>query len=92
MSGVSAVSPLKMWRAFGLASFFLFLICLFVRWEPTNADVKVSDVLFNPSKEYVVKEPTVFLAVLVRNTAHMLPHWLAYIENLDYPKDRMSIW
>ena len=30
--------------------------------------------------------PSVFLAILARNSA------LGYLENLDYPKDRISLW
>ena len=36
--------------------------------------------------------PSVFLAILARNSAHMLPNFLGYLENLDYPKDRISLW
>ena len=37
-------------------------------------------------------QPTVLIAVLVRNKAHVLPWSLHYIENLNYPKDRIYIW
>ncbi|XP_064395514.1 procollagen galactosyltransferase 2-like isoform X2 [Halichondria panicea] len=36
--------------------------------------------------------PSVFLAILARNSAHMLPNFFGYLENLDYPKDRISLW
>ena len=36
--------------------------------------------------------PTVMVAVLVRNKAHSLPYFLYYLQQLQYPKDRMSIW
>lgn len=76
----------------GFSLFSFLILCLSMRLQSTEAQIKVSDVIFNPSKQNVVKEPTVLVAVLARNSAHMLPNWLAYIENLDYPKDRMSIW
>lgn len=38
------------------------------------------------------KEPTVLVSVLVRNKQHTLPYFLSNLENLNYPKDRMSIW
>lgn len=38
------------------------------------------------------KAPTVFLAILARNTAHTLPYFFSYIDRLDYPKDRMYVW
>jgi collagen beta-1,O-galactosyltransferase len=48
----------------------------------------VSEVRFCPSG----KKPTVFIAILARNKAHTLPYFLATLENLDYPKDRISLW
>ncbi len=36
--------------------------------------------------------PLVMVAVLARNAAHSLPNSLGYLEGLDYPKHRMSIW
>lgn len=37
-------------------------------------------------------EPTVMIAILVRNKAHVLPWFFGHLENLNYPKDRVSIW
>ena len=37
-------------------------------------------------------QPTVMVAILVRIKAHVLPFFLHYLEQQDYPKDRMSIW
>ena len=71
----------------------LFLITLFFTCLRTfSAESKVSDVVYNLSQESAVKEPSVFLAIIARNAAHLLPNWLGYIENLDYPKNRMSVW
>ena len=36
--------------------------------------------------------PHVFLAVLARNVAHMLANFFGCVENLDYPKDSVTIW
>lgn len=36
--------------------------------------------------------PTVMIAVLVRNKAHILPYFLHYLQELDYPKDRITLW
>ena len=36
--------------------------------------------------------PHVFLAVLVRNSAHMLTNFFGCVENLDYPKESMTVW
>ncbi|EFA00173.1 glycosyltransferase 25 family member [Tribolium castaneum] len=38
------------------------------------------------------KKPTVLIAVLARNKAHTLPYFLTTLENLDYPKNRISLW
>ncbi|GAB1285537.1 Procollagen galactosyltransferase 2 [Apodemus speciosus] len=42
--------------------------------------------------ESPLQKPTVFVAVLARNAAHTLPHFLGCLERLDYPKSRMAIW
>ncbi|XP_023218835.1 procollagen galactosyltransferase 1-A-like [Centruroides sculpturatus] len=36
--------------------------------------------------------PTVMVAILARNKEHTLPHFLGYLERLNYPKHRMSLW
>jgi collagen beta-1,O-galactosyltransferase len=36
--------------------------------------------------------PTVMIVLLVRNKAHLLPNTLAFISQLDYPKDRISLY
>ncbi|XP_066250477.1 glycosyltransferase 25 family member [Euwallacea similis] len=38
------------------------------------------------------KPPTIFITTLVRNKAHILPYFLSYLEQLDYPKERISLW
>lgn len=71
----------------------LFLTTLFFASLQTfSAESKISDVVYNLSEETEVKQPSVFLAIIARNAAHLLPNWLGYIENLDYPKNRISVW
>uniref|UniRef100_A0A673W3W8 Collagen beta(1-O)galactosyltransferase 2b n=1 Tax=Salmo trutta TaxID=8032 RepID=A0A673W3W8_SALTR len=36
--------------------------------------------------------PKVMIAILARNAAHSLPHYLGCIDRLDYPKERIAIW
>ena len=36
--------------------------------------------------------PHVFVSVLLTNSLHTLPNFLGYLERLDYPKDRISLW
>ncbi|XP_033222160.1 glycosyltransferase 25 family member-like isoform X2 [Belonocnema kinseyi] len=38
------------------------------------------------------KKPTVLIGILVRNKAHTLPYFLSFLENLKYPKERISLW
>jgi len=43
-------------------------------------------------KSEVVFPPTVVIVILVRNKAHALPNFLAFIDLLNYPKDRISLF
>ncbi|XP_060053804.1 procollagen galactosyltransferase 2 [Erinaceus europaeus] len=45
-----------------------------------------------PLPESPLQRPTVLVALLARNAAHTLPHFLGCLERLDYPKGRMAIW
>lgn len=38
------------------------------------------------------KLPTVLVATLFRNKAHVLPYYLSFLDALDYPKDRIALW
>lgn len=71
-------------------SSYLFRIILF--FSSLHTHLAVSDVVTDLSEESELKEPRVFLAIIARNAAHLLPNWLGYIENLDYPKNRISVW
>ena len=44
------------------------------------------------SRDRLRKWPTVLLAILARDAEHYLHNYLGYIENMDYPKDRISVW
>ena len=35
---------------------------------------------------------TVLIVLLARNKAHTLPHFLAMLDGLDYPKDKLRLW
>ncbi|XP_046657992.1 glycosyltransferase 25 family member-like [Daphnia pulicaria] len=37
-------------------------------------------------------DPTVLVTLLVRNKAHTLPYFLKLFEELDYPKNRLTLW
>lgn len=44
------------------------------------------------TEEATLRAPSVFIAILARNTAHTLPYFFSYIDRLEYPKDRLYIW
>ena len=48
--------------------------------------------LFGSVQAVFRDDPTVLVTLLVRNKAHPLPYFLKLFEELDYPKDRMSLW
>ncbi|XP_054976582.1 procollagen galactosyltransferase 2 isoform X2 [Sorex araneus] len=45
-----------------------------------------------PFPESPARRPSVLVALLARNAAPALPHFLGCLERLDYPKSRMAIW
>lgn len=42
--------------------------------------------------ESPVLPPKVMIAILARNAAHSLQHYLGCIERLEYPRERIAIW
>lgn len=44
------------------------------------------------ANERATKTPTVLIVTLIRNKAHVLPYFFSYLEQLDYPKDRITLW
>lgn len=38
------------------------------------------------------EEPSVVLVILIRNKAYMLPYFFTYLGNLNYPKERITLW
>ncbi|KFB49662.1 Glycosyltransferase 25 family member [Anopheles sinensis] len=57
-----------------------------------SAIVSLSLVAAGDHAEPTLQLPTVMVAVLVRNKEHTLPYFFSYLEELDYPKDRVSLW
>lgn len=57
--------------------------------EPDSEDDEQEARVFPESP---LQSPTVLVALLARNAAHTLPHFLGCLERLDYPKSRMAIW
>ena len=56
--------------------------------EPVTADRRDAAAA---DREWML-EPTVMVAMLVRNKAHTLPYFLYYLQQLDYPKQRIRLW
>lgn len=63
----------------------LLIICALSAGFAQDADSDLKSEL-----EY--EQPTVLITLLVRNKAHILPLFLSYLEQLDYPKQRIAIW
>jgi sensor histidine kinase YesM len=62
---------------------WLCIMVIFVLiWKTTNGE----------HSQIVKKDPTVVIALLIRNKAHTLPYFLTLLERLDYAKDRISLW
>ncbi|KAL3173135.1 hypothetical protein MRX96_012276, partial [Rhipicephalus microplus] len=38
-----------------------------------------------------LEPPTVLIAVILRNKAHVLPYFFGYLEQQSYPKSRISL-
>ena len=57
-----------------------------------KADVSNEEATEQTTEEATQRAPSVFIAILARNTAHTLPYFFSYIDRLDYPKDRIYVW
>lgn len=51
-----------------------------------NCDAKIESI--NSTLEI----PNVLIVCLIRNKAHTLPYFLTYLQNQDYPKNKISLW
>lgn len=57
-----------------------------------SAGLADSDEDLELKSELEYEQPTVLITLLVRNKAHILPLFLSYVEQLDYPKQRIAFW
>lgn len=57
-----------------------------------SAGLADSDEDLELKSELDYEQPTVLITLLVRNKAHILPLFLSYVEQLDYPKQRIAFW
>lgn len=83
----------------------LFCLCTAKCWMLTNGendDEEKKDELPSPPKSFEVTDmegfdandtlPTVLITILVRNKAHTLPYFFGCLENLSYPKEKISLF
>lgn len=57
-----------------------------------SAGLAASDEDLDLKSQLEYEQPTVLITILVRNKAHILPLFLSYVEQLDYPKHRIAFW
>lgn len=38
------------------------------------------------------KLPTILIVTLFRNKAHTMPYFFTFLNRIDYPKERISLW
>jgi len=75
----------------------MWLICLtvclhgFIAFSTSDENAQASENAKIADRQWM-REPTVMVAVLVRNKAHTLPWFLQYLQNIDYPKQRIRLW
>lgn len=79
---------------------FIVLFIIFLFKYSTNSDnasdektpdtINLQNIINDNS--HLFKKPTVLIVTLVRNKAHTLPLFLTYLEEQQYPKDRISLW
>lgn len=68
-------------------TFLIIVLCKFCVSDQTYDELVKTETL-----KANTEQPSVFVAMLVRNKAHTLPWFLYYFERLDYPKHRMRLW
>lgn len=79
---------------------FVVLILIFLFKYSSNSDDAGDDksadsiVMQNliSDTSHLYKKPSVLIVSLIRNKAITLPLFLSYLEEQDYPKDRISLW
>ena len=71
---------------------FAVLLCAVTGDVQYKADVSNKQAIEQTTEEATLRAPSVFIAILARNTAHTLPYFFSYIDRLDYPKDRIYMW
>lgn len=68
------------------------LLALLAAVVPGGVSELVTLVQEKMKPESALLKPKVMIAIVARNAAHSLPHYLGCIERLEYPKERIAIW
>lgn len=82
---------------------FVILFFIFLIKYSTNSDTSdgndnkpISETIISPltvsDSSSFYKKPSILIVSLIRNKAHTLPLFLTYLEDQNYPKDRISLW
>lgn len=79
---------------------FIILFLIFLFKYSTNSDkssdIEQEEVIISKDvisdNSHLYKKPSVMIVTLVRNKAHTLPLFLTYLEEQQYPKDRISLY
>lgn len=87
-------------KAMECVKIFVCLILIFLFKYSSNSDDASDDKAEESSalqsllsaSSHLYKKPSVLIVSLIRNKAHTLPMFLTYLEEQDYPKDRISLW
>lgn len=58
--------------------------------SPENAK-QSTDVPITTTVDHI-KPPTIQIVTLFRNKAHTMPLFFTYLNRLEYPKERISLW
>ncbi|XP_007426355.1 procollagen galactosyltransferase 2 isoform X1 [Python bivittatus] len=92
---MAAIPALSLRRRLWLSLLLHFSFALWLKGSSCAATAPEEAALMPSSSslpESALQKPTVFLAILARNAARSLPHFLGCVERLRYPKHRIAIW
>lgn len=82
-------------KIFIIVLFFIFLFKYSTNSDNTSEE-KIAETISLQSivsdNSHLYKRPSVLIVSLIRNKAHTLPQFLTYLEEQQYPKDRISLW
>ena len=74
--------------------YFVYLpVLLLAIWSVQAEHVSTVEAILSQLPTDLKDEPpTILIALMVRNKAHILPYVLSYLEQQIYPKHRLALW